>query len=234
MDVESDGLDVPAHPDKGRIRGGTPGMRRSSFGARASSFLSEAVGPRASMAAERVSIYAADVAKDFVSTPARRPHSSMRPVKFEEEIEVDAQPLQRTESAFMGAARVAGGQLTGDGQYGVESDTYPYVAILLVVACLGIFGWEMWENDLRFESTEINPFYGPSADVLLRLGAKRQVRRSVGASEGARCGAVWRGVCARAARPYEDYTPRPPPRRTYLPAHLTPTLHTRAYACNQL
>ena len=151
MDVESDGLDVPAHPDKGRASGGSPGMRRSSFGARASSFISEAVGPRASMAAERVSIYAARSAKGFVSTPARRPHSSMRPAKFEEELEVDTQPLKlkRTESAFMGAARVAGGQLTGDGQYGVESDIYPYVAILLVVACLAIFGWEMWENDLR-------------------------------------------------------------------------------------
>lgn len=60
-----------------------------------------------------------------------------------------------------------------------------YVSVALVVACIGIFMWEMWGNDLKFESTEINPFYGPSAEVLLRLGAKRQVRTT-----SARCDVV--------------------------------------------
>lgn len=139
MDVETPELEVPAHPDKGRVSGSSPGsaMRRSSFGARASSFLSEAVGPRASMAAERVSIFATNAADDFVKTPARRPHRAT--VKFGEEEESDKKPLQRTESAFMGAGRVAAGQLqrqmSGTGQYGVESEVSPYV-----LACTRHFG----------------------------------------------------------------------------------------------
>ena len=47
----------------------------------------------------------------------------------------------------MGAGRVMKVQLvrqmSGVGQYGVESEVRPYVAVALVLACTGIFVWEM-------------------------------------------------------------------------------------------
>jgi len=197
-------LESPTFPHKDRHSG--TGIRRSSFGVRASSL----VGPRVSIAAERASVMATKAAHDFVQTPKRRAHRAT--VTFDENAETPRAPLQREESAFIGAGRVGAAvlskQLSGTGHYGVESDTSPYVAVALVVACLAIFAWEMVEQQpycdnsvvetssdsgtavptptpneadnanaifgVCFEDRAINPFYGPSVEVLLKLGAKRQ------------------------------------------------------------
>ena len=69
-------------------------------------------------------------AHDFVQTPKRRAHRAT--VTFDENAETPRAPLQREESAFIGAGRVGAAvlskQLSGTGHYGVESDTSPYVA----------------------------------------------------------------------------------------------------------
>jgi membrane associated rhomboid family serine protease len=49
----------------------------------------------------------------------------------------------------------------------------PWFCISIMVFCIVMFVIEIWKNGWKFEEFQINPLFGPSADVLLQLGAKR-------------------------------------------------------------
>jgi len=49
----------------------------------------------------------------------------------------------------------------------------PLFTLFTVLACVGVFLWEIYLNNWKLESPTVNPLYGPSQATLLQAGAKR-------------------------------------------------------------